>query len=407
MRGFYLVGVFVCFVQLVSAQTQNFWTKKNDFSGGKRERAVAFSIGDYGYIGTGVDTAENVKKDFWRYDAVIDSWTQIANLPGAARRDAVGFAVNGKGYCGTGIDNDASFMGTKLKDFWEYNPATNTWVQKSDYPGGGGNGIYFSTAFTIDSKGYLCGGKIGPNFYSSQLWEYKPANDQWSPRANFPGGVRYQLSSFSIGYYGYVGLGANQDVFKKDFWKYNPVTNQWSAIANLPGPERGGSATFTIGNKGYVCMGTDGGYLDDLWEYNPANNTWYIRAFYGGSERKNSVAFTLGDKAYVGTGKGYSGKKSSIQEYTPYQYLGLGDQISLEMNIYPNPAQETLSLIIPENLSGKVIIRDVLGKIHWDGDYTENMELSINVQSLKAGNYFVSFMDSENGVSGSSKFIKL
>ena len=54
-----------------------------------------------------------------------------------------------------------------------------------------------------------------------------------------------------------------------------------------------------------------------------------------------------------------------------------------------------------------VIIRDVLGKIHWDGDYTENMELSINVQSLKAGNYFVSFMDSENGVSGSSKFIKL
>jgi hypothetical protein len=47
-----------CIILLVlpfigSTQTENYWTKKSDFAGLKRERAVAFSIGDYGYVGTG------------------------------------------------------------------------------------------------------------------------------------------------------------------------------------------------------------------------------------------------------------------------------------------------------------------------------------------------------------------
>ena len=46
-------------------QAPNSWLKKNDFAGLKRERAVAFSIGDFGYVGTGVDTVEIVHNDFW------------------------------------------------------------------------------------------------------------------------------------------------------------------------------------------------------------------------------------------------------------------------------------------------------------------------------------------------------
>jgi N-acetylneuraminic acid mutarotase len=373
-----------------NAQTGNFWTKKNDFLGGKRERAVAFSIGDYGYIGTGVDTAEVVLKDFWQYDPITDTWSQKADVPGSPRRDAVAFVADGKGYVGTGIDSDESFSGTKLKDFWKYDPSTNTWQQIANYPGVGGNGVYFATAFSIDSKGYVCCGKIGPNSYSNQLWEYKPSIDQWTQRANFPGGVRYQLVSFSVGYDAFVGLGANQDVFKKDFWRYNAGTNEWAAIADLPASERGSACTFTIGPRGYVCLGSDGGLLDDLWEYNPVSNYWAVRATFGGSERKNAVAFTIAGKAYVGTGKGFSGKKASIEEYTPLDLASI-EELDRLISIFPNPTTDYIQVYFPSEFITDITMYSVTGEPCEVSPIYLNDFTQIDISSLNAGVYYIRF----------------
>jgi hypothetical protein len=62
-----------------------------------------------------------------------DSWTQKASVGGTQRNDAVGFSIDslGKGYVGTGGDGTGGF----LNDFWEYNPSTNVWTQKANYPG--------------------------------------------------------------------------------------------------------------------------------------------------------------------------------------------------------------------------------------------------------------------------------
>ena len=38
-----------------------------------------------------IDTAEILLKDLWQYDPNTDTWMQKADLPGAARRDAVAF----------------------------------------------------------------------------------------------------------------------------------------------------------------------------------------------------------------------------------------------------------------------------------------------------------------------------
>jgi len=108
-RAYLLV---VCLLPILAFSQFNQWTKKADFTAGKRERAVAFSIGDYGYVSTGIDTAEILLKDLWQYDPNTDTWMQKADLPGAARRDAIAFSVNGKGYVGTGIDNANASLGT-------------------------------------------------------------------------------------------------------------------------------------------------------------------------------------------------------------------------------------------------------------------------------------------------------
>lgn len=396
---------YILFLPLgIFAQTENFWTKKNDFGGLKRERAVAFSIDNYGYVATGVDTAEVVHNDLWKYDPLTDTWTQMANIPGTGRRDAVGFALNGKGYVGTGIDNDASPIGSKLKDLWEYTPSSNTWVQKANFPGSGGNGVYFATAFALDGKGYVCCGKVGPNSYTNELWEYKPSLNQWTQRANFPGGVRYQLASFSIGMYGYVGLGANQDVFKKDFWRYNAGTNQWNQIASLPASERGGAVTFSIGNRGFVCMGNDGGILDDLWEYNPSTDQWSVRAPYGGSERKNAIAFTAYGRAYVGTGKGYSGKKAGMEEYIPYANVGLDEDEIMSISVFPNPTTDLLN-IKTEQPGLEIALYSFDGRLIYQDDST-NEKIQIDLSQQPAGTYILTAKNETGRIISSEKVIR-
>lgn len=388
--------LLILFLSLFSAhsfsQTENFWTKKSNYGtdtivdGLKRDRAVGFSIGDCGYIGTGIDTAEVVRNDFWKYDPVLNSWSQIATLPGSVRRNALAFSIGNKGYVGTGINtvNSGDIGSTTLNDFWEYNPATNAWIQKANYPGSFSAGIYFATGFSIDSKGYVCGGKIGPNNYSNELWEYKPSINQWTQLPNFPGGVRYKMSSFSIGFKGYVGLGADQDLYNNDFWEFNAATNQWTEIAPLPASERADAATFSLNQRGYVCMGTNGGLLDDLWEYTPENDEWTVRANYGGSRRKGSVGFSIHEKGYVGTGKGYSGKKSTFYEYTPAAYVGI-DEIENEFAVYPNPVRSELNIT---NSSGRI---ESIKLYTSSGQLALASEMSskIDVATLNKGIYFL------------------
>ena len=90
------------------------WQSKANFGGTARYGAVAFSIGNKGYIGTGYDGS--YKNDFWEFDPSTNAWTQKANFGGAARFSAVAFSIGTKGYIGTGYD------GSYKNDFWEFGP---------------------------------------------------------------------------------------------------------------------------------------------------------------------------------------------------------------------------------------------------------------------------------------------
>lgn len=365
-------------------QTENYWTKKSDFTGLKRERAVAFSIGDFGYIGTGVDTAETVLNDFWKYDPTTDVWTQVADIPGGIRRNAVAFTIGDYGYVGTGIDSVVATApgSSKLNDFWQFDPSSNSWTQKASFPGNNGFGVYFATGFAIDSKGYICCGKLGPNNYSDELWEYKPSLDSWAQLPDFPGGVRYQLSSFTVDFKAYVGFGTDQDLYRKDLWEFDATTNSWTQKADFPASERASASSFTIGQRGFITLGANGGFLDDLWEYNPFSDSWSVKASYGGSARKNAVAFVVNGKAYVGTGKGYSGKKMSMHEYTPGSVLGLGE-VEIDLAIYPNPSQDFVMLDYKSEQVDEIELYSISGQRILSGKGIHTIEVS----EFARGNY--------------------
>jgi N-acetylneuraminic acid mutarotase len=392
-RILYTLLLFLPFI--TEAQFENQWLKKNDFPGLKRARATSFVIDENAYIFGGVDTAETVLRDLWQYDPVLDTWVQKADLPGSVRREAIAFTIDDFGYVGTGIDSNEATLGNSLKDFWQYNPTTNTWLQKADFPGYSGQGIYFATGFSIDGKGYLCGGKIGPNFYSNQLWEYKPLIDQWTLRANFPGGVRYQLSSFVIGLEAFVGFGTDQDVYRKDLHRYRPGSNSWLPCADIPGAPRAGAAAFSIGLRGFICGGTNGGLLDDLWEYNPFSNSWAIRSPFGGSERKNAIAFALNGKGFVGTGTGYSGKKASVHEYSPLQsvYLELDEAAMHPFTVYPNPAENQISIEVENEKATEFVLYSIMGRKVLQEQFVSGQKIIFDRNAIPSGVYLISLRD--------------
>ena len=378
-------------------QTENYWVKKADFTGLKRERAVAFSIDGMGYVGTGVDTTETVRKDFWKYNPTTNSWTQVADFGGVPRRNAIAFSVNNKGYVGTGMSAAISSQGIPLADIWEYNASSNTWTQKSNFPGNSGSGVYFSTAFSINDKGYICGGKWGPASYIDEFWEYTPSTDTWTQLSAFPGGVRYQLSSFAVNNKGYVGLGVDLDVYRKDIWEYDPATATWTQKNDFPGSERGAASTFSFNYRGFVCLGGDGGYKKDVWEYNPFDDTWSVRANFGGSARKNAIAFVIGNNAYVGIGKGVSGKKMSFYAYIPYQSaLKLNESnLSSDINIFPNPVIDYVNIQINNTQIKSMSIYNMAGKEIFQTNVNQSL-ITFDRAHFSSGIYVLTLKD-ENG----------
>ena len=145
------------------------WVRVSDFDGLARSEASCFSIGNKGYLVCGYDGSKSDARlsDLWEYDMTTDAWTQKASFPGTARNSATAFAIDGKGYMGTGYDGL-----NYLSDFWEYDPTSNTWSQKADFPG---SARYDAVAFGVSGKGYIGAGYNG-NFLKD-FYSYNPASN--------------------------------------------------------------------------------------------------------------------------------------------------------------------------------------------------------------------------------------
>jgi len=64
--------------------------------------------------------------------AQTGKWTKKKSLPDSIRIEAGAFDANGKIYILTGRHGSNYFA-----TVWEYTPGKDTWIRKSDFPGGG------------------------------------------------------------------------------------------------------------------------------------------------------------------------------------------------------------------------------------------------------------------------------
>lgn len=382
-------------VTLCQGNAQATWTQKADLAGTARENAIAFGIGNKGYIGTGaIGSFPYYLQDLWEYDPVLDAWSQKADLSGTAREYAIAFSIGNKGYVGTGYSGYPDFA--YLKDFWEYDQLFNVWIQKADF---GGGALWDAVGFSIGDKGYV-GTGMDSSGYSNSFWEFDPNLDVWLQKAEFPGTARVEAVGFSIGSKGYIGTGYATDGYKKDFWEFDPILNVWMQKADFAGTARWLAVGFGTSNNGYIGTGADLStlpYLKDFWKYDPFLNTWTQQPELDGEGRYDAVAFSLGDNGYVGTGAPVTGGfAKDFWEFAP-QSIGISSvaNTKLQLSVFPDPAMDitTIQFTLPRPLYICVQIYDIRGKeiltlVNEDIDQGSHSHL-LNINHLTKGVYMV------------------
>lgn len=198
--------------------------------------------------------------------AKADYWTQKADFGGGTRECAVAFSINGLGYVGGGLDS-LNNMYIEKSDFWQYDPAINVWTQKSNI---GTTPRPYSIGFSIGNYGYVGLGNV------SDFLKYDPANNTWSQITTFPGMNRISASVFVCNSKAYIGLGRDtqSNAHYYDFWEFDPSNNNWVQKSNFPGVARRAAITFSINNIGYIGNGYNNAPLFDSWKYDPVLNSW-------------------------------------------------------------------------------------------------------------------------------------
>lgn len=404
----YFIPVLIISISWNFAYAQK-WAQMNNIPGfdTKRQARLAFSINNKVYVGGGwAGVTLGGRNDFQEFDPATNSWQPKPDLPGATNRTfAISFSINGKGYIGLGAENYFTPNYKILKDLWEYDPSTEKWTKKSDFPDAA---RYQSTSFVVNNKVYVVGGLIGTNSSSAvaELWEYDPSIDKWTKKSPYPGvdGLANQYA-FSINGKGYVCSGEvllnGQSSMKltKDTYEYDPSIDKWTKKADYPDDLFAGSA-FVIDGKAYCGFGAKSisSASKNFHVYDPVADSWtQLSTVFPGSARYFASVAVIGSKAYIGSG---SGGTPGVH-YDDWYELNVPVSITKynntksEVDIYPNPAQKTI--YIKQPIEAKLIsveILDVTGKKIAAKEIESTGK--INIDDIPTGTYHLKLF-SNNG----------
>jgi hypothetical protein len=282
--------------------------------------AMAFSMGNYGYVGTGSNGP--TQDDFHSWNSTNSTWlsaystqppfasSSLASYATntAGKEGGMTFTIRDKGYfaCGDYYNSYAYQQNPPPpplhEELWEYNTASSAWTQKTTMPTNNGYRSY-GAGFAIGTDGFV-GLGIGMAVSSFYKWDGNPYSNtynQWSQIAAFPNGTyREEPIALKICDKSYVGGGLSNSGYQHDWWEYDESTNSWTQKTSIPyagGDDLDDVPSFAICCKGYVV--TRHGVL---LEYDPATDTWTSKGTVPASMAGTIDAtrgFSINGKGYV------------------------------------------------------------------------------------------------------------
>ena len=254
----YVIGGGVNVANLLSTVEEydpvtNTWTRKADMPTARGSCSASVVNGKIYVIGGATNNMVSLST-VEEYDPATDTWTKKLDMP-SPRVFLSTSVVSGNIYAIGGIValNPNAFFSTVE----EYNPTTDTWTRKSDMPTPRAG---LSTS-AVDGKIYAIGGEA-PKGQNMQGWnmpttveEYDPATDTWMRKSDMPT-PRWALSTISVNgrIYAIGGGDLNGNKVLPTMEIYDPKTDIWIKEADMPFA-RASISTATVNGNIYAIGG--------------------------------------------------------------------------------------------------------------------------------------------------------
>lgn len=336
------------------------WNTKSNFGGVGRHRGTGIAIGNRGYMGLGHynGAGPNIMfADWWEFDPSTNTWSQKADYPFQTYA-AAAFSIGMKGYVGAGVSAG--------NQFYAFDPIANTWTAIAPVPMGATDQVGFS----VNQKGYY--------LYSNSLHEYDPGTNSWTTKNPAPFSPSSWSSSFTIGEKAYVKSASS-------LYEYKATTDEWSVRAFFPGLASGGSSAFAVKGKGYIVCGYVGWLselTDEVWEFDPATNSWTQMEEFPGTGRRFSAGFSIGDKGYIGIGT----NGTNMRDFWEFdELLSVTENTNLQIELYPNPATDFITITSKESVLARLY--DLGGKLIFETTF--NGSQTFDLSDYKNGTYLL------------------
>ena len=384
-----------CVFMIVFASTyaQDAWQQVGDFPVATRE-VTSFSLENSAYVL--VKSPTNADMHVYAYDVVTDNWLQKADFPINSANHYYSFVLNDEGYI---LCYDMPDFPTEFYLF-KYNEVADQWEQKTSAFGSISVFSGFPGAtFSINNKGYLLTVGGEENFQ-----EYDPISDSWSQKADYPssGDNDGGQLGFTLGGKGYFVLKSDGfGDWSKDLWEYDPVANSWLQKADFPINYRT-NVSFTIGDYAYVGMSVDVLFTATFYRYSSSSDTWEQIEDCGYTANK-CFGFSIGDYGYVGLGYNFFPSNvtfDDVWKLDPDLLSVVDNERNTKILLYPNPSEDTLSLYGMDAEVGYEIY-NLSGGLISEG---KTFNKSLDVSSLAIGVYILKITSEEKSMF--KKFVK-
>ena len=272
-----------------------------------RAGAACFVVDGQAYVFAGRDKEGKLLNDLWRYRPETDSWDSIGQAPMTTRVNPTACVKDGKVYLGLGFNGKHGRDSSYKRDWWEYNPAANTWFRLADYPN---HYTDDATAFTGEEALY-----VGYGFcwnYRRDMFRYTIATNTWDSidvNVSFHGYPTRSFGGTGCSCRGRHFMGTGYYRYSLDWWAELVDGTRWEKRTPVPGKTRTLAASAATDEYIYLAGGihyggvvTTGEVLRDIRRYAPDSDTWtYVAMLPVGLI--NHVCFTIGRRVYIGLGE--------------------------------------------------------------------------------------------------------
>ncbi len=255
--------------------------------------SFGFALDGMGYIVAGEST-DGYSDAFFQYDPATDTWMGLPAFPGAARGYTIGDTWDGRAWMGFGLSNQGY-----LNDLWAFDPDDMTWTEMAPCPCEPRS----HPAFVAEAGRIFVGLGGSPDGDRNDWWEYDMATDSWSEKPDFPDAPRHHPYQFGIDGQVYVGFGHSGPNIYNEWYRYSPDSEEWTQMATLPAEGRVAGTQLAHEGKGYALSGDGEDHSSmetgENWQYDPGTDSWMEWPSHPGMSRWAPASFVLDGDIYL------------------------------------------------------------------------------------------------------------